>query len=208
MFAILFVAGCGSTPAKPTVGVAMSPAGPVTLEQGGTAALTAAVTNDTASAGVTWTLTGAGSLTGNTVTAVTYNAPASITAASSATVKATSVADTTKSASFTVNLVLPPAVAPGRQCWHSLQSNSIRNWWRGPVYFEHHRNADNRSDFHRRGNVRYHLRYSHNRCHLRLRGKCEGFRKSSSNRKYALQRADRCPVTFERYHDFSAQRCV
>jgi large repetitive protein len=109
---LLFVIGCGSTPAKPTVGVGISPAGPVTMEQGGTASLTAAVTNDTASAGVTWSLTGAGSLTGNTTTAVTYNAPASVTAASVATVKATSVADSTKNATFTVNLVPPPAVGP------------------------------------------------------------------------------------------------
>lgn len=112
LVAILFVAGCGSTPAKPTVGVAISPAGPVTLEQGGTAALTAAVTNDTASAGVTWSLSGAGSLTGNSTTAVTYNAPANVTAASVATVTATSVADSTKTAKFIVNLVPPPAVGP------------------------------------------------------------------------------------------------
>jgi hypothetical protein len=82
------------------------------MEQSGTASLTAAVTNDTASAGVTWSLTGAGSLTGNTTTAVTYNAPTSVTAASVATVKATSVADSTKSATFTVNLVPPPSITP------------------------------------------------------------------------------------------------
>jgi hypothetical protein len=112
LLAILFVAGCNIKPKKPTVGVAISPAGPVTLDQGGTASLTAAVTNDTASAGVTWSLNGAGSITGNTTTAVTYSAPASVTAASAATVKATSVADSTKTATFTVNLVPPPAIAP------------------------------------------------------------------------------------------------
>ena len=112
LVAILFVVGCGTTPAKPTVAVAISPAGPVTLEQSGTASLSSTVTNDTASAGVTWTLTGAGSLTGSTTSAVTYNAPSSITAASTATVTATSVADTTKNAAFTVNLVTPPAITP------------------------------------------------------------------------------------------------
>jgi large repetitive protein len=112
LIAILFVAGCSSSPKKPTVSVAISPAGPVTLEQGGTASLTAAVTNDTASAGVTWSLTGAGTLTGNTTTAVTYNAPASVTAASAATVTATSVANSNKTATFTVNLVPPPAITP------------------------------------------------------------------------------------------------
>ena len=112
LIAVLFVVGCKTTPSKPTVGVAISPAGPVTLEQGGTASLTAAVSNDTATDGVTWSLTGAGSLTGNTTTAVTYNAPASVTAASAATVKATSVADSNKTATFTVNLVPPPAITP------------------------------------------------------------------------------------------------
>lgn len=112
LIAILFVAGCGSTPAKPTVGVAISPAGPVTMEQGGTASLTATVTNDTGSAGATWSLSGAGSLTGNSTTAVTYNAPASVTAASTATVTATSVTDSTKTATFKVNLVPPPSITP------------------------------------------------------------------------------------------------
>ena len=112
LIAVLFVAACGSSPKKPTVGIALTPAGPVTLEQGGTASITAAVTNDTASDGVTWALTGAGSLTGNTTTAVTYNAPASISAASAATVTATSVADSTKTATFTVNLVPPPSMTP------------------------------------------------------------------------------------------------
>ena len=112
LIAILFVAGCKTLPKKPTVGVGISPAGPVTLEQGGTAPLTAAVTNDTASAGVTWSLTGAGSLTGNTTTAVSYSAPASVTAASSAMVKATSITDSSKTATFTVNLVPPPSITP------------------------------------------------------------------------------------------------
>jgi hypothetical protein len=112
LIAILLVAGCKTIPSKPTVGVAISPAGPVTLDQGGTASLAAAVSNDTAAAGVTWLLNGVGSLTGNTTTAVTYNAPASVTAASVATVKATSVADSTKTSTFTVNLVSPPAITP------------------------------------------------------------------------------------------------
>ena len=106
---LLYVAGCGSTPA---ISVAVSPAGPVTLEQNGTASLTAAVTNDSKSAGVTWSLSGAGSLTGNTTTAVTYTAPSSITAASSAMVKATSITDSSKTSIFTVNLVPPPSITP------------------------------------------------------------------------------------------------
>jgi len=60
--------------------------------------------------GVTWSLTGAGALSGQTATAVTYTAPASITTASTATITATSVFDTTKTTTLTVNLVPPPSV--------------------------------------------------------------------------------------------------
>ena len=82
-----------------------------TLEQGQTASLTATVTNDPGSKGVTWSLNGAGALSGQTASSVTYTAPASITAPSSATVTATSVFDTTKTASITINLSQPPVVA-------------------------------------------------------------------------------------------------
>jgi len=92
------------------VSIALTPNTAQTLEQSQTAAITAAVSNDPASMGVTWSLTGAGSLSGQTASAVTYTAPVSIGAASTATVTATSVSDGTKTSTLTINLVPPPSV--------------------------------------------------------------------------------------------------
>lgn len=99
----IILAGCGSS-APPPVAIALSPATSQTLDGGQTVNVTATVTNDSMNKGVTWTLTGAGTLSGQTTTAVTYTAPTTITASSTATVTATSVADVTKSTALTINL--------------------------------------------------------------------------------------------------------
>ncbi|MGA7440597.1 MAG: hypothetical protein WBW82_00390, partial [Candidatus Sulfotelmatobacter sp.] len=63
----------------------------------------ATVTNDTSSKGVSWALTGPGSLTSAMGPSVTYTSPTtSLTSAQQATVTATSVADPTKSVMPTV----------------------------------------------------------------------------------------------------------
>jgi hypothetical protein len=96
---------------NPAITVGFSPTSPLTLDQTKTQLVTATVSNDPNSAGVNWsTVTGLGTLTGQTTTSVTYNAPATVTVASNATFKATSVTDPTKSATFTVNLVPPPQI--------------------------------------------------------------------------------------------------
>jgi len=59
--------------------------------------------------GVTWELVGAGSLSGETPTSVTYNAPVSGNAGTS-TVSATSVMESTKSASVTINVTPGPSL--------------------------------------------------------------------------------------------------
>jgi Putative Ig domain len=92
------------------VSIALTPSTTQTDEQGKTTAITVAISNDPANKGVTWSLGGAGALSGLTATAVTYTAPASIAAASTATVTATSVFDGTKTATLTINLVPPPSV--------------------------------------------------------------------------------------------------
>lgn len=108
--------GCTSTNNSTTtttteqISVAISPSAAQTLDQGKTLAVTATLTNDTTNQGVTWSLTGAGTLSGSTAAATTYTAPTSVTAASTATLTATSNADTTKSATLTINLVVPPSV--------------------------------------------------------------------------------------------------
>jgi len=95
------------------ISIALAPATAQTLEHGQNTTpspITATVSNDPANKGVTWSLTGAGALSGQTATTVVYTAPASIAAASTATVTATSVADTTKSTPLTINLVPPPSI--------------------------------------------------------------------------------------------------
>lgn len=92
------------------VSVAVSPNAAQTVDQGQTVAVTATVSNDPQTKGVTWSLSGGGTLSGQTATAVTYTAPASVTSASTATITATSGFDNTKTATLTVNLVPPPSV--------------------------------------------------------------------------------------------------
>lgn len=92
------------------VSIALTPSAAQTDEQGKVTGVTAAVSNDPMTKGVTWSLTGAGALSGQTTTAVTYTAPASITTASTATITATSVFDSTKTTTLTINLVPPPSV--------------------------------------------------------------------------------------------------
>src|ERR1700731_1438086 len=92
------------------VSIALTPSAAQTDEQGQTTNVTATVSNDPMTKGVTWSLTGAGALSGQTATAVTYTAPASKTPASPATIPATSVFDATKTTMLTVNLVAPPSV--------------------------------------------------------------------------------------------------
>lgn len=90
--------------------VSLTPNSAQTVDQGQTVSVTATVAADPSNKGVTWSLTGNGALSGQTATAVTYTAPASIAAASTATITATSVFDTTKNQTLTINLVPPPAV--------------------------------------------------------------------------------------------------
>jgi hypothetical protein len=88
--------------------VSVNPA-TVTLLGGATQAFTATVTNDSANAGVTWSIgTGAGTLSANTTTGVTYTAPATVTTTATVTLTATSITDKTKSSSATITLSPPP----------------------------------------------------------------------------------------------------
>jgi hypothetical protein len=101
--------GSGSTPPPPPVTISVTlTAPPTTLATSATTPLTAVVTNDSKSAGVTWTVTCTTSPCGSFNPAATasgspttYTAPA---VSNSVTVTATSVSDTTKSASATITI--------------------------------------------------------------------------------------------------------
>ena len=129
---LLFLCGCGGgKSATPIVAVALSPSAQTTMDQGQTLNLTATVTNDSGAKGVTWSVSGTtctgtacGTLTNSTTSAVTYNAPASVSSNMTVTVVATSGADTTKSMSAAV--VVSPAP--------SITTTSLSNGAVGTAY--------------------------------------------------------------------------
>jgi hypothetical protein len=92
--------------ASPAPSVSLNPDTPQSLEAGQTLDLSAAVSNDSSHQGVTWTLSGAGSLANTTSTTVTYVAPSSLTSPANVRVVATAVSDGTEFASLPI-LVFP-----------------------------------------------------------------------------------------------------
>jgi len=122
---VVFLSGCGgsSTPAVPQVSVAITPSTQQSIDQGKTVSFTATVTNDSGSAGVTWSLSGAGctgaacgTLSGTTTTAATYTAPASVSSDLTVSVTATSKTDATKLVSAVVVVkAITVSLAPSAQ---------------------------------------------------------------------------------------------
>src|ERR1035438_9912611 len=123
LLAVAFLISCSGSSSKPPISVSVSAPASQT-DQGLTISVTSSVTNDPSGQGVTWSLTGVGSLSSTAGVSVTYTAPpqSDITTVQSATVTATSVSDPSKSASLqiTVNPLpfittlfpgLPPASA-------------------------------------------------------------------------------------------------
>ncbi|HET6931490.1 MAG TPA: putative Ig domain-containing protein [Candidatus Acidoferrum sp.] len=101
--ALLGITGCSSS--SPKISITLSPTSPQNANDGQVIMVTATLLHDTKVAGVTWSLVGGGALSGQTTTAVTYTAPATIAAAGTATITATSVTDPTQTATLTINLV-------------------------------------------------------------------------------------------------------
>ena len=106
LFAVAMAAvtgGCSSS--SPPISVSLSPSSSQAIDQSQTVGITATVTNDASNKGVSWSLTGPGSLSNSTGQSVTYNSPTTnLTSAQQATVTATSVADATKTASVGVTV--------------------------------------------------------------------------------------------------------
>ena len=98
--------GCSSSSSPPPpISVSLSPSPPQTIDQSQTVGIAAAVTNDPSNKGVSWSLTGPGSLSNSTGLSVTYNSPTTIlTSSQQATVTATSAADQTKTASVAITV--------------------------------------------------------------------------------------------------------
>lgn len=98
---VLTWSGCSSNSA---LTITLTPGTTPTIKQGETQAVTAAVANDKNNAGVTWSLSGDGTLSDITTTSVTYQAPASLASSTSVTITATSVTTTTITATLTITV--------------------------------------------------------------------------------------------------------
>lgn len=108
----LALSGCGGgsgSNSTPVISVGLLPSAAQAIDQGQSVKFTATVTNDSSSQGVTWTESGPGALSGQSSTSATYTAPTS-GAAAPATVTATSVADSTKSASVNIAVTAVPTI--------------------------------------------------------------------------------------------------
>ncbi|WP_158824193.1 cadherin repeat domain-containing protein [Granulicella sp. S156] len=92
------------------ISVSISPSATQSLDQGQSLGFTASVSNDSSNAGVTWTVSGGGTLTNSTTTGVTYTAPATVSSVTTAMLTATSVKNTTQTASVSITVHPAPAI--------------------------------------------------------------------------------------------------
>jgi hypothetical protein len=102
--------GCGSSSgggSTPTIALSETAA---TIDQGQSSIITASTAHD-AGEGVSWAVSGGGTLSGSSVTSVTYNAPATVTSATVVTITATSNKTASVTASITVTVEPAPAIA-------------------------------------------------------------------------------------------------
>jgi hypothetical protein len=81
-----------------------------TVDGSDTTTLTATITNDKNAAGVTWSVSGGGTLSGTTTTSATYTAPAATSSSQTATITATSVAESTITGTATITVPAAPTV--------------------------------------------------------------------------------------------------
>jgi hypothetical protein len=107
--AAIIAVGCGGSASGP-VSVSLSAAATQT-DQGQTVNVTATVANDVSNDGVTWTLTGPGSLSAQASGSVTYNAPASVPNSQNAAITATSVANPSATASIQITVNPAPQIS-------------------------------------------------------------------------------------------------
>jgi hypothetical protein len=103
------IGGCSSAP---PVSLSLSPSSSQTIDQSQSVAITATLTNDSSNLGVSWSLTGQGSLSASTGSSVAYISPATLlTAPQQATVTATSLADHTKFATLQITINPYPQIS-------------------------------------------------------------------------------------------------
>lgn len=108
------------------VDVSLTPNAPQTLNPSELLPITATVSNDTNNDGVSWTIvSGPGSLTGETTTSATYNAPSSVTANTLVTIKATSIAKSAATATLEITILPAGSGANGAGAGPNVAATSI-----------------------------------------------------------------------------------
>jgi len=120
LLSLAALTGCGSKSSKASttvvgvsVGVGLTTAtGSTLIYQGTTLEIDASVVNDASNSGVTWQLSGPGTLTSVTKTTVVYVGPTSVTGSVAATLTAVAVADTKQTASVTITVNGTPTITP------------------------------------------------------------------------------------------------
>jgi hypothetical protein len=101
--------GCSSS--SQPISVVLSPSSPQAIDQGQTVGISATITNSMSPIGVSWSLTGPGTLSNSTALAITYNPPTGIiTGGQQAIVTAIANADQTKKASVQITVNPPPQI--------------------------------------------------------------------------------------------------
>ena len=114
IFAAFYLAACGGGSKSGGTGsnsISVSVTSSSTTVDGtNTVTLSAVVANDKNGAGVSWSVSGGGTVSGTTSSA-TYTAPAASSSALTVTVTGTSIADNTKSAKATITVPAAPAIS-------------------------------------------------------------------------------------------------
>lgn len=138
---VILITGCGGSgsipPPPPAVSVTLSPQPPSSTDVGSSMSLTAVVGNDSANAGVKWSVSCASSQCGSFSVASTssgaatkYTAPTSAPSPATVAVTATSVTDSTKSASASITVTAaPPVLADGNYVYHLAGEDGTSNYF-------------------------------------------------------------------------------
>jgi hypothetical protein len=104
---LFWITGCGGSAAA--IGISITPSAN-TVDGTDSITLTAVVANDRNAAGVTWAVSGGGTLSNTTATSATYTAPAATSSTQAITVTATSAADATKTVTVTITVAAKPTI--------------------------------------------------------------------------------------------------
>ena len=105
------LSGCGGGSSSSSSPVSVSvTASATTVDATNSVTLTATVANDKNAAGVSWSVSGGGTLSNSTTSSTTYTAPSTVSSSLTVTVTATSHTDGTKSGSATLTVPATPKI--------------------------------------------------------------------------------------------------